>query len=211
VQTSAFVRSSSWKPASGGSATVVRVATTSHSYATSAEVVTETRSPPAAALATDQVPVSRRATSEARRAVWLRAQASLSLRTAAGGPPRSVASEAAPAAAEASALLAAGNAPPRKNEEVRLEIESLKYYEVLKPIPVIVRPLGDRTFEAEVPGLNISTTGSSIMGVFLSMKSQIVTIVDRYRGKKVLSPEEQRQLAAFEKYIGSARRHWYAR
>lgn len=112
-----------------------------------------------------------------------------------------------PAAAEPSAP----TPPPRKSDEVRLEIESLKYYEVLKPIPVIVRPLGERTFEAEVPELNISTTGSSIMGVFLSMKSQIVSIVDRYRGKKTLSTEEQRHLAAFEQYIGGARRHWYAR
>jgi hypothetical protein len=207
---SAYIRSSSWRPASGGSASIVRVSTTSCTHATSAELLTETRSLPAAAMATDRTPVSRRATNETRRPLWIRARASLSLRTAAGGPPRPGDFEPA-AAGEAEAILPASGAPPRKNEEVRLEIESLKYYEVLKPIPVIVRPLGDRTFEAEVPGLNISTTGSSIMGVFLSMKSQIVTIVDRYRGKKVLNPEEQRQLAAFEKYIGSARRHWYAR
>ncbi len=226
MQSGVYIRSSNWRPASAGSQPVMRLATSSVFSVSGGEELTFARNLPSSAISTRGAAPSFHATSETRRPLRLSALGSLSLRSAAAGPARF--EPEAPALAAKDAALEAESedeklvqeaepspaetgASTRKNEEVRLEIESLKYYEVLKPIPVIVRPLGDRTFEAEVAELNISTTGSSIMGVFLSMKSQIVSIVDRYRGKKMLSPEEQRHLAAFEKYIGSARRHWYAR
>jgi hypothetical protein len=231
MQRGATIRSSSRKPASAGSSAVVRLATNLIVHAASGEGFSETRSQPVTEMSTGGEAASLCATTQALGPLRLAAHLPLFLRTAAGAAPKASASSegevngadpagAAPAASAASEVEVNGadeaseivpSSPPHKTEEVRLEIESLKYYEVLKPIPVIVRPLGERTFEAEVPGLNISTTGSSIMGVFLSMKTQIVSIVDRYRGKKMLNPEEQRHLAAFEIYIGNARRHWYAR
>lgn len=97
----------------------------------------------------------------------------------------------------------------QRSERIELAIDSLHNYDLNKPIPVLIESLGDKVFLAEVPDLNLSTTGNSIGSVFLMLKEQIVTTYEGYRSKKTLDAEQAQQLRAFDQYIGKARRHWF--
>lgn len=218
MQTGRIIRSSSWAPVVAASSTVKLAANAAISLASTADARVEAaRIPPSLTLTSGAASV-RLASNRARPPQWTSARARAAAAPAAvrEAKPKEeqqadpTADDDAPPAAVAEAP-AEAEPTPRGPDEVRLEIDALQYYELLKPIPVVIRTLGERTFEAEVPELNISTTGSSLTGAFLSMKEQIITIFDRYRGKKVLNPEQQRQLAAFEQYVGGPRRNWYAR
>jgi hypothetical protein len=213
MQTGQIIRSSSWAPVVAAASTVKLAANAAISLASTADARVEAaRIPPTLTLTSGAASV-RLASNRARPPQWASAGAPAAVRER---KPKEepqadpIAEDEDPAAAAAEAPAAAEHTP-RGPDEVRLEIDALQYYELLKPIPVVIRTLGERTFEAEVPELNISTTGSSLTGAFLSMKEQIITIFDRYRGKKVLNPEQQRQLAAFEQYVGGPRRNWYPR
>ena len=49
----------------------------------------------------------------------------------------------------------------RRFREVELTIDSLRNYELIRPIPVVVESLGERNFVAEMPDLNISTSANN--------------------------------------------------
>lgn len=217
MQTGRFVLTSSWAPVAAASSVVKLAANSPVSLASTAEACVEAVRIPATLTLTSGAASVRRISNRARPPLWAHAGAAAGAATPAPKPHDDTAAEEGVSAAavpdtEAEPEPEPEAAPtPRPADEVRLEIDALQYYELLKPIPVVIKTLGERTFEAEVPELNISTTGSSLTGAFLAMKEQIVSIFDRYRGKKILNPEQQRQLAAFEQYIGGPRRNWYAR
>jgi hypothetical protein len=98
--------------------------------------------------------------------------------------------------------------PPR-TERIQLVIDSIKNYDLIKPIPVLIESLGDTVFVAEAPDLNLSITGNSIGTALLLLKDHIINIYEGYRGKKALDPERARQLTIFDDYIVKSRRHWF--
>ena len=98
---------------------------------------------------------------------------------------------------------------PARLGKIELAIDSLSNYDLLKPITVLIEPLGDTVFVAEAPDLNLSTTGSSVGAAFLLLKEQVITTYEGYRSRKGTDADRARQLAAFEQYIGKARRHWF--
>ena len=97
--------------------------------------------------------------------------------------------------------------PPRQ-EKIELTIDSLQNYELLKPIRVVVEPLGDKIFVAEAPELNVSTNGTSVGGALIQLKDHISTIYEGYTSKKNLDTERARHFKIFETYIGRPRRNW---
>ena len=97
--------------------------------------------------------------------------------------------------------------PPRQ-EKIELTIDSLQNYELLKPIRVVVEPLGDKVFVAEAPELNVSTSGTSVGGTLILLKDHISTIYECYTSKKNLDSERARHFKIFETYIGRPRRNW---
>jgi hypothetical protein len=98
---------------------------------------------------------------------------------------------------------------PFKAEKIELTVESLQNYDLLRPIPVVVETLGPRTFVAEIPDLDISTSGTSLSDTLILLKAQIATIYDGLRVKKTLDSERTRQLRLLESYIGKAKRNWF--
>lgn len=96
-----------------------------------------------------------------------------------------------------------------KIERIELAIDSIQGYDLIKPIPVLIEPLGDTVFVAEAPDLNLSTTGNSVGAAFLLLKEQIITTYEGNRGKKGPDPQRTQQLAALEQYIGKPRRNWF--
>jgi hypothetical protein len=108
----------------------------------------------------------------------------------------------------APALVADKPKPPPRTDKIELTIDSLQNYELLKPIRVIVEPLGDKVFVAEAPDLNVSTSGSSVGGTLILLKDHISTIYEGYTSKKNLDTERARHFKVFETYIGRPRRNW---
>jgi len=101
---------------------------------------------------------------------------------------------------------------PKKSagtEKIELAIDKLPNHDLIKPIPVLIESLGDKVFIAEVPGLEISITGSSMGGVLLQLKEHIANIYEGHRASNNLKPESGRQLKVLETYIGKTRRNWF--
>jgi hypothetical protein len=130
----------------------------------------------------------------------------------ASAPTVSIAPMPALVAPEPSEIPALPPTTPAKapiNERIELAIDSLHSYDLVKPIPVLIESLGDKVFLAEVPALNLTTTGSSIGSVFLLLKEHIITTYEGLRSKKSPDAEQVQQLRAFDQYIGKPRRHWF--
>jgi hypothetical protein len=98
--------------------------------------------------------------------------------------------------------------PRPQADKVELTIDSLQDHELLKPIRVVIEPLGDKVFVAEAPELNVSTSGTSVGGAFILLKGHISTIYEGYTSKKNLDSERARHFKLFETYIGRPRRKW---
>src|SRR5271169_925687 len=96
-----------------------------------------------------------------------------------------------------------------KLERIKLAIDSIQGYDLIKPIPVLIESLGDKVFVAEAPDLNLSTTGNSVGAAFLLLKEHIITTYEGDRSKKGSDAQRTQQLAALEQYIGKPRRHWF--
>lgn len=214
MRTGRFILSSSWSPVVAASSAVVQTATTAVSFASTAESCVQATQATTTLRLTSGAASLRRVTSRARSP--LRASGKLTAAAAAfqntEATPRSdPAADASASPIPAVEKPAEAEPAPRPATEVRLEIDGLQYYDLIKPIPVVIRTLGERAFEAEVAELNLSTTSSSLPSAFLGIKEQIVSLLERHRGKKSLNPERQLQLAALEKYISGPRRNWYPR
>jgi hypothetical protein len=215
MRTGRFIQSSSWAPVVAASSAVMRTATTAVSFASTAESCVQAAQVPATLRLTSGATLVRRATNRASSP--LRAGGKTVAVTAGFEPREPKAQHGGGAVADdgvrpTAAFEGQGGAKPAPQlAEVHVAIDVLQYYDLAKPIPVVIKTLGKRTFEAEVPGLNISTTGSSLPGALLAIKEQIVALLERYRGKKILNPEQQRLLAALEQYVSGPRRNWYPR
>lgn len=93
---------------------------------------------------------------------------------------------------------------------VQMTIDALMSYELIEPIPVVIEcPPGGKEFLAQAPDLEISVTGSSIGGAFLTLKEKIAATYEESRGRSGIEPARQRQLKLFQTYIGRSKRAWY--
>jgi hypothetical protein len=113
------------------------------------------------------------------------------------------------AAPEPRAEAAAANSaskPAIGTSKIELTIDSLRSYELVKPIPVFVESLGERHYVAEVPDLNITTSASSLSEILIVLKNSITQTYDELRIRKNQDPEQARQLKALEAYIGKSKR-----
>lgn len=160
----------------------------------------------------DRVAAPQTVSTRSRRSVWARVQPGLSVEAIAAAPEPAASPPAAATGAHADAPAAAD--PPREpagTPRVELTIDSLRNYELVKPIPVVVESLGDRHYVAEVVDLNISTSASSLSDILIILKDQVAQTYDGLRIKKNLDTEQTRQLKLLETYIGKARRSWLDR
>ncbi len=106
---------------------------------------------------------------------------------------------------------AAASSAPRQNSEtarVELTIDSLRNYELVKPIPVLVESLGERHYVAEVPDLNITTSASNLSEILIVLKDSVTQTYDKLRIRRNLDSEQVRQLKILESYIGKSKRSW---
>jgi hypothetical protein len=101
--------------------------------------------------------------------------------------------------------------PPSAISRVELTIDSLRTYDLIRPIPVIVESLGERNYVAEMPDLNISTTASNPSDIIITLKDRIAQVYDNLRVLKHLDAEQSRQLKVLESYIAKTRRGWLDR
>jgi hypothetical protein len=179
----------------------------------------------------DRTASSRLLSTRARRSLWARVQDALSVEgmTATRGPPgkpdanamsEDVASPAANGDSPGDAANANGHAdvpaaslpePTSGTSRVELTIDSLRTYELVKPIPVFVESLGERHYVAEVPDLNITTSASSLSEILIVLKDSVTQTYDKLRIRRSLDPEQARQLKMLEKYIGKSKRGWLDR
>jgi hypothetical protein len=102
-------------------------------------------------------------------------------------------------------------APGYGTSRIELTIDSLRTYELVKPIPVFVEALGERHYVAEVPDLNITTSASSLSEILIVLKDSITQTYDELRIRRHQDPEQARQLKTLETYIGKSRRGWLER
>ena len=225
-----IVKSSTWTPTERVSSGLNPVTTMTGLSAAAEEPVTTMTTTPTAAVCLDRVaqPCSRG--TRARHFLWVRVQPALSVggMVATRGPARDPLVFAADSGAVGDARMganagggAANNAdtepqaappkPPSAISRVELTIDSLRNYELIRPIPVVVESLGERNYVAEMPDLNISTSASNQSDILITLKDRIAQVYDGLRIKKNLDSEQTRQLKLLETYIGKARRSWLDR
>jgi hypothetical protein len=224
-----IVKSSTWTPTERVSSGLNPVTTMTGLSAAAEEPVTTMTTTPTAAVCLDRVaqPCSRG--TRARHFLWVRVQPALSVggMVATRGPAREPLAFAADSGAVGDARMGAhaggtaNNAdtepqaappkPPSAISRVELTIDSLRNYELIRPIPVVVESLGERNYVAEMPDFNISTSASNQSDILITLKDRIAQVYDGLRIKKNLDSEQTRQLKLLETYIGKARRSWLDR
>ena len=226
-----IISSNTWTPSRLVSSGLHPTTTTSGLNTTAAELVTTAVLASTAMVNLDRTASSRLLSSRARRSLWARVQDALSVEgiTATRGPPakpdanamnEDVARDAANGdgpgdAANADGLADAAPAslpePTSGTSRVELTIDSLRTYELVKPIPVFVESLGERHYVAEVPDLNITTSASRLSEILIVLKDSVTQTCDKLRIRRSLDPEQARQLKMLEKYIGKSKRGWLDR
>jgi hypothetical protein len=199
------------------------IATTSGLSTKAEELFTTMAMASTTSVSLDRTASSRLLSTRARRSLWARVQHTLSVEgmaatREASGKPRAIAPNADGLANTANGDGPADATPagplPKPNSEtarVELTIDSLRTYELVKPIPVFVEALGERHYVAEVPDLNITTSASSLSEILIVLKDSVTQIYDRLRIRRNLDPEEARQLKMLERYIGKSKRGWLDR
>jgi hypothetical protein len=165
-----------------------------------------------ARISLDRAAASQIHATRSRRSLWARVRPALATIEGLAASP----TPARPPAAADAAGIAAAAAPeaprePSGTTRVELTIDSLRSYDLVRPIPVVVESLGDRHYVAEVADLNISTSASSLSDILIILKDQVAQTYDGLRIKKNLDAEQTRQLKALETYIGKVRRGWLDR
>jgi hypothetical protein len=101
--------------------------------------------------------------------------------------------------------------PPSAISRVELTIDSLRTYDLSRPIPVVVESLGERNYVAEMPDLNISVSASNPSEIIITLKDRIAQVYDSLRILKHPDAEQARQLRVLETYIVKTRRGWLDR
>ncbi len=94
---------------------------------------------------------------------------------------------------------------------VELTIDSLRAYDLSRPIPIVVEALNERNYVAEIPELNISISASNPSEIIITLKERIAQVYDSLRLLKHLDGEQSRQLKVLESYIVKSRRGWLDR
>jgi hypothetical protein len=226
-----IISSKTWTPWTLVSSGLHPTTTTSGLNTTAEELVTTVALASTATVNLDRTASSRLLSSRARRSLWARVQDSLTVEgmSATRGPParpdantinEDGASGAVNADAPADAVNADGLAdaaaaslskPISGTSRVELTIDSLRTYELVKPIPVFVEALGERHYVAEVPDLNITTSASSLSEILIVLKDSVTQTYDRLHIRRNLEPEQARQLKMLETYIGKSKRGWLDR
>jgi hypothetical protein len=197
------------------------------------ELVTTAVTSSTAKVSLDRVAQPHSLNTGSRRSLWARVQPALSVSGLVATrqpsrPPHGVAADADNVAnivtdtADVAKVVDAGDLvnaappaaspkPPSAISRVELTIDSLRNYELIRPIPVVVESLGERNYVAEMPELNISTTASNPSDILITLKDRIAQVYDGLRIKKNLDTEQARQLRLLETYIGRSRRGWLDR
>jgi hypothetical protein len=143
------------------------------------------------------------------------ATAAFSTDAAADDPAPRVRSSVAPWPASEAMTAPVAAASPAKAasaiSRIELEIDSLRTYDLARPIPVVVEVLGERNYVAEMPDLNISISASNQSDIIIILKERIAQIYDGLRLLKYLDAEQSRQLKVLETYIAKTRRGWLDR
>jgi hypothetical protein len=226
-----IISSNTWTPWTLVSSGLHPTTTTAGLNTTAEELVTTVVLVSTAMVNLDRTAPSRLLSSRARRSLWARVQDSLSVEgmTATRGPPAKpdanatnedgapdavnadTPADAANADGPAEAPAAALSKPTSGTSRVELTIDSLRTYELVKPIPVFVEALGERHYVAEVPDLNITTSASSLSEILIVLKDSVTQTYDRLRIRRNLEPEQARQLKMLETYIGKSKRGWLDR
>jgi hypothetical protein len=224
-----IIRSSTRTPSTLLSSGLHPISTTSGLNPTAKELFTTVVTASTTKVSLDRTASSRRFSSRSRRPLWARVQDTLSVvgiaatreapaktHPAANADALANAANADGLAANADGLADAAPAAslPKQNSEiarVELTIDSLRTYELVKPIPVFVESLGERHYVAEVPDLNITTSASSLSEILIVLKDSITQTYDRLRIRRSLDPEQARQLKMLETYIGKSKRSWLDR
>ena len=226
-----IISSDTWTPSTLVSSGLHPTTTTSGLNTAAEELVTTVVLASPAMVNLDRTASSRLLSSRARRSLWARAQVALAVEgmTATRGPPgkpdaNAVNEDGASDAVNAHAPTDAANAdgladgpaaslpkPASGTSRVELTIDSLRTYDLVKPIPVFVEALGERHYVAEVPDLNITTSASSLSEILIVLKDSVTQTYDRLRIRRNLEPEQARQLKMLETYIGKSKRGWLDR
>jgi hypothetical protein len=226
-----IISSNTWTPSRLVSSGLHPTTTTSGLNTTAEELVTTVVLASTAMVNLDRTASSRLLSSRARRSLWARVQNALPVEgmTATRGPPgkpdaNAINEDGASKAVNADAPTDAANAdgladgpaaslpkPASGTSRVELTIDSLRTYELVKPIPVFVEALGERHYVAEVPDLNITTSASSQSEILIVLKDSVTQTYDRLRIRRNLEPEQARQLKMLETYIGKSKRGWLDR
>ena len=226
-----IINSDTWTPSTLVSSGLHPTTTTSGLNTTSEELVTTVVLASTAMVALDRTASSRLLSSRARRSLWARVQDSLSVEgmAATRGPSAKpdanamneegvseaviayTSTDAANSDGLADATAASLSKPTSGTSRVELTIDSLRTYELVKPIPVFVEALGERHYVAEVPDLNITTSASSLSEILIVLKDSVTQTYDRLRIRRNLEPEQARQLKMLETYIGKSKRGWLDR
>jgi hypothetical protein len=230
-------RSSTRTPSTLLSSGLHPVATTSVLSSTTGELFTTVIMASTTKVSLDRGILSRFFSSRSRRPLWAKVRDALSVegmastRDAPVQPPPVTATSDAPGQPQPAPAtsdppleprLAAANthgatdeapaAPAsRQNSEtsrVELTIDSLRNYELVKPIPVLVESLGERHYVAEVPDLNITTSASNLSEILIVLKDSVTQTYDKLRIRRNLDSEQARQLKILESYIGKSKRSW---
>jgi hypothetical protein len=214
-----IIKSSTHTPSTKVSTRSHPVTTTSDLRTTAAELTAVVASAPGVSL--DRTTAPRRLSSGERRLHWAKLRDDRSIKGIAATrrqPPKPqtvlpqgegpAEAAAAGAAADPSPLAAKQSSGP---SQVVLTIDSLRTYELLRPIPVVVESLADRHCVAEVPGLNITTSASSMSEILVLLKESITRTYDDLRIQRNLDREQARQLKTLETYIGKSKRGWLDR
>jgi hypothetical protein len=226
-----IISSNTWTPSTLVSSGLHPTTTTAGLNTTAEELVTTVVLASTAIVNLDRTAPSRFLSSRARRALWARVQDAPSVEgiAATRGPPgktdaNAVNEDGAPDAVNADTPTDAANVdgladeaaaslpkPISGTSRVELTIDSLRTYELVKPIPVFVEALGERHYVAEVPDLNITTSASSLSEILIVLKDSVTQTYDRLRIRRNLEPEQARQLKMLETYIGESKRGWLDR
>ena len=230
-----IINSNTWTPSTLVSSGLHPTTTTSGLNTTAEELVTTVVLASTAMVNLDRTASSRLLSSRARRSLWARVQDALSVEgmTATRGPPAKPdanatnedgasdavnaydaphrTTDAANSDGLADAAAASLSKPTSGTSRVELTIDSLRTYELVKPIPVFVEALGERHYVAEVPDMNITTSASSLSEILIVLKDSVTQTYDRLRIRRNLEPEQARQLKMLETYIGKSKRGWLDR
>ena len=226
-----IIRSSTRTPSTLLSSGLHPITTTSGLNATAEEPFTTVVVASTTKVSLERTAASRLVSTRSRRSLWARVQDALSVEGMAA--TRDVPGKSYPGAADRDGLAGAANAdgpsdaanadgladasaaslpePSSGTSRVELTIDSLRTYELVKPIPVFVESLGERHYVAEVPDLNITTSASSLSEILIVLKDSVTQTYDKLRIRRSLDPEQARQLKTLEKYIGKSKRGWLDR